>query len=142
MENNLVAVHGKPKPAFTALLTFLRAQLSAFTSGICDYLLMIFLTEVFGIYYTASIVISGIFGAVINYSINRYWTFNVTYVSKTTQLSRFVFVVMGSIAIKDAGTFLLTQYLLIDYRISKLIVDAFVSLGFNYTLQKYWVFKK
>ena len=142
MESNLRAAEIKEGAFTSAIFTFLRAQISAFNGGVCDYLIMIFLTEVLGIYYTASIVISGILGAVVNYSINRYWAFNATRVSKRTQLSKFALVVMGSIAIKDAGTFLLTEFLHLDYKISKLVVDGFTSLGFNFVLQKYWVFKK
>ena len=142
MENNLQVAEIKQAASTAAIFTFLRAQVSAFTGGVCDYLIMVFLTEAFGVYYTASIIISGILGAVVNYSINRYWAFNATRSTKRTQLSKFVLVVMGSIAIKDAGTFLFTELLHLDYKISKLVVDAITSLGFNYVLQKYWVFKK
>lgn len=121
--------------------TFCKAQASAFIGGLFDYAVMILLTEYGGLFYTKSIVISGLIGAVINFSINRYWTFKNRDVSKRRQLRRFVFVVMGSIALKSSGTYLLTELLHLDYKISRLCVDAIVSLGFNYMLQKYWVFK-
>lgn len=103
---------------------------------------MIALTEYGHIFYTWSIEISGMFGAVINFSLNRYWAFNNREISKGKQLRRFAFVVIGSIALKSSGTYLLTELLKLDYKISRLCVDALVSLGFNFTLQKYWVFKK
>ena len=120
---------------------FGKAQFSAFTGGVFDYCLMIALTEYGHIFYTWSIVISGLFGAVINFSLNRYWAFNNRHVSKRRQLRRFIFVVLGSIALKSSGTYLLTELMKIDYKISRLCIDAVVSLGFNFTLQKYWVFK-
>jgi hypothetical protein len=51
--------------------TFSKAQLSAFSGGMIDYGVMIFLTELFHLHYTVSILISGVIGAVINFSLNK-----------------------------------------------------------------------
>lgn len=127
------------------VLVFLKAQLSAFTGGILDYLVMIFCTEILHIHFTISIAIGGIIGAVLNFSVNRYWTFDDNNASKSPvgiQLVKFIFVVAGSIALKSSGTYLLTNWLKLDYKITRIIVDIIVSLSFNYVLQKYWVFRK
>ncbi|HLR49622.1 MAG TPA: GtrA family protein [Candidatus Sphingobacterium stercoripullorum] len=127
----------KSKKSF---LTFFKAQASAFIGGLSDYAIMLFCTEVLGIHYTLSIVISGTLGAVVNFSINKYWTFK----SPSPiggQLVRFVVVVLGSIALKSSGTYLVTEFVEIDYKISRIIVELVVSLLFNYPLQRYWVFK-
>ena len=121
---------------------FIKAQFSAFIGGISDYIIMIFLTEFAGLFYVISIGISGTLGAVINYSLNRYWTFKRTDIPMQTQLKKFVVVVIGSIILKSSGTYILTEWVHIDYKISRLMVDAVVSLGFNFMLQKYWVFRK
>ena len=139
------SAHNPPpekKPFRHHVYTFGKAQASAFVGGMFDYAIMIALTELGHLHYTRSIIISGMFGAVINFSLNRYWTFNKRDESKRRQLRRFVFVVLGSIALKSSGTYLLTELLGLDYKISRLCIDAVVSLGFNFTLQKYWVFKK
>ncbi|WP_256004345.1 GtrA family protein [Pedobacter deserti] len=128
-----------------SILVFAKAQFSAFAGGIIDYLVMLACTELLHIHYTISIAIGGIVGAVFNFSVNRYWTFNASEASKNPvggQLLRFIFVVTGSILLKSSGTWLFTTYLHIDYKISRIIVDIIVSLGFNYVLQSYWVFKK
>jgi putative flippase GtrA len=131
-----------PRQTFRqAVTTFVKAQFSAFVGGLFDYGIMILLTDYGHLHYTKSIVISGLCGAVINFSINRYWAFNNRDVSKRKQLLRFIFVVLGSIALKSSGTYLLTELLKLNYKISRICIDAVVSLGFNYTLQKYWVFK-
>lgn len=128
-----------------SVLVFIKAQLSAFFGGLIDYGVMILCTELLHIHYTISIAIGGIIGAIFNFSVNRYWTFNANKASKGpvgTQLAKFIFVVTGSIFLKSSGTFLFTNWLGIDYKISRIIVDLIVSLGFNYVLQTYWVFKK
>lgn len=125
-----------------ALLTFFKAQASAFIGGIVDYAVMILCTEWAGIYYPYSILISGIVGAVVNFSINRHWTYQAGNRRIDAQLFRFIIVVLGSVLLKSLGTYLFTTWLTIDYKIGRVITDLIVSLGFNYTLQTYWVFRK
>jgi putative flippase GtrA len=139
LRNNFLVKGAKKHPS---AYTFAKAQLSAFLGGVIDYLVMIFITEVLGIFYSISIIISGLLGAIANFSLNRYWAFKSTEASTKAQLHKFIFVVLGSVALKSSGTFLFTETLQIDYKITRLMVDAIVSIGFNFTLQKFWVFKK
>jgi len=123
---------------------FLKAQVSAFSGGITDYGLMVLLTECFHIHFSISILISGSLGGIVNFCINRFWAFksNVKYYSSASgQLIRFSTVVLGSISLKSAGTYLLQQGLQLDYKIGRLLIDSVVSYGFNYPLMKCWVFK-
>ncbi|WDF61822.1 GtrA family protein [Flavobacterium sp. KACC 22758] len=127
-----------------AVLTFLQAQVAAFLGGITDYSLMILLTEVFKLHFTFSILISATVGAIINFSINRFWVFKdqCGYSCHiNSQLLKFAVVVLGSISLKSFGTLILQKTFQIDYRIGRLITDSFVSYGFNYPLIKYWVFR-
>ncbi|MGI4727361.1 MAG: GtrA family protein [Janthinobacterium lividum] len=129
------------KPIFT----FAKAQISAFLGGMLDYVVMIACTELLHIHYTISIIISGIIGAVLNFSLNRYWSFrdkNSNEAPIGSQLAKFCFMVAGSVLLKAFGTYVLTSWLKLDYRISRLVIDIIVSLGFNYVLQNYWVFGK
>ncbi|MDR2287524.1 MAG: GtrA family protein [Prevotellaceae bacterium] len=111
----------------------------------CDYGIMILLTEFTKIHYTVSIAIACTVGAIMNFSVNKYWAFysnKSSYkLSLSQQLWRFLFVVVSSIGLKMLGTYLLTAYIHIDYKISRLITDMIVSICYNYMLQRYWVFK-
>ncbi|MXO04884.1 GtrA family protein [Flavobacterium sp. HBTb2-11-1] len=127
-----------------SIFTFLRAQVAAFLGGLTDYGLMILLTEIFKLHFTFSILISGSVGAIINFSINRFWVFkNHSGYSSciNNQLFKFALVVLGSISLKSFGTLILQKTFQIDYRIGRVITDSFVSYGFNYPLIKYWVFR-
>jgi putative flippase GtrA len=129
----------------TRLKVFIKAQFSAFTGGMCDYFIMIFLTELLGVHYTVSIAISCILGAVVNFSLNKAWSFYSKEAgykfSLPQQLWRFFLVVVSSILLKIAGTWLITTFAHIDYKISRIVTDILVSLCFNYVLQRYWVFR-
>lgn len=128
-----------------SVFIFGKAQVSAFIGGMSDYAIMVFITEVFHVHYTISIAIGGIIGAVVNFSLNRMWTFKSKEQpykhSINKQLIKFVLVVINSILLKSSGTYFVTSFLKIDYKISRIIVDLFVSIALNYTLQKNWVFK-
>ena len=127
---------------YSSIFTFIKAQISAFVGGLVDYLVMIVCTEFLGVHYTLSILISGSIGAIINFSINRKWTFQAENGNLKYQVPKFIIMVIGSILLKSGGTYLITNWLNINYKISRVITDLIVSLGFNYTLQNYWVFKK
>jgi putative flippase GtrA len=120
---------------------FAKAQFSAFFGGMVDLFTMFLLTEFYSVHYIHSLVVGGIVGALVNYSINRYWTFEASGRSVGEQLSKFVCVVIGSITLKSIGTYFFTEVILWDYKISRIVTDAFVAFGFNYVLQKYWVFR-
>ncbi|MFB9080601.1 GtrA family protein [Flavobacterium procerum] len=127
-----------------AILTFLKAQVAAFLGGIADYGLMIVLTEAFKLHFAFSILVSGTVGAIINFSINRFWVFKNQSgysIPINSQLLKFGLVVLGSISLKSFGTLFLQNAFQIDYRIGRVITDLFVSYGFNYPLIKYWVFR-
>ncbi|NNE16791.1 MAG: GtrA family protein [Saprospiraceae bacterium] len=124
------------------VILFSKAQVSAFIGGLLDILIMIICVEVFSLNLVLAITLGGIFGAVVNFLINKYWTFKNESPINWTQSIKFVSMVIGSIILKSIGTLLLTDLLLLDYKLSRLITDAFVCLGFNFLLQKFWIFNK
>lgn len=123
-----------------SIFVFGKAQLSAFIGGICDWIIFLICVKS-GIHYTISIWISGFLGALVNFSLNKYWTYHANEENISNQLFKFYFVVIGSVALKSVGTFMMTEGLSLDCRISRLVVDLVVSLGYNYTLQRFWVFR-
>ena len=131
---------------FQRIYIFGKAQVSAFVGGMIDYLVMIVFTEFFHVHYTISICIGGFVGALVNFSLNKNWTFRSKdkYYkhSVKVQLIKFSAMALNSILLKSSGTYLVTRFFRIDYKISRIIVDLIVSIGINYNLQRFWVFKQ
>ncbi len=123
-------------------LSFGKAQLSAFLGGLFDFAIYSIGIQVLGFTAYMSNIVSGSLGAVVNFTINRYWTFDSTSTPVGEQLGKFVVVVVGSIFLKSIGIFFLVDHLSLNPYYSKIIVEILVSLGFNFLMQKYWVFKK
>lgn len=128
------------------IIVFTKAQFSALIGGVVDYGLMIFVAEAFHVHYTLGIVIGGIVGALINFTLNKRWTFNSDdekyHNSLLKQLVKFSITVINSILLKSSGTYFLSTFFSVDYKITRIMVDLIVSTCFNFTLQKEWVFKK
>jgi putative flippase GtrA len=125
--------------------TFLKAQVSAFIGGITDYTLMILLTEFVFLHYTLSILLSGAFGGLVNFTINRTWAFKSGSAYKLAarkQIIRFALVVSSSVLLKSAGTWIVTTFGELDYKVSRIGVDLAVSYFFNYPLMRGLVFTK
>jgi len=122
--------------------SFGKAQISAFLGGLFDFIIYTIGIQVLGFTAYISNIVSGSLGAVVNFMINRYWTFESTKVPVGRQLAKFVVVVIGSIFLKSIGIFFLVDYLSLNPYYAKIIVEILVSLGFNFLMQKYWVFRK
>ncbi len=120
---------------------FLKAQLSAFVGGLTDFGIYTFCFKVLSLSAPLSNVASGSLGAVVNFIINRYWSFDSKQESLGNQLWKFVIVVIGSILLKSSGIYLLVDIWDVHFILAKISVELIVSLGFNFVLQKYWVFK-
>lgn len=121
--------------------TFLKAQVSSFAGSVVDYTTMVLLTELAGVFYSYSIIISGIVGAFVNFYVSRNWAFGANKTElEYKQVMRFACMVLGSVLLKSYGTHFFTTLSGIDYKITRLMVDLVVAFGFNFPLQKYWIF--
>ena len=121
---------------------FLKSQIAAFGSTSIDYLTVILLTEYLGIWYIYSNIIGAALGAISNFFLGRKWTFKADQGSISKQGFRYALVSIGSLILNTAGLFILTEWLQFHYILSKIIVGLIVAVGFNYLLQKHFVFRK
>lgn len=125
---------------------FGQAQLSAGAGALVDYGVLLSCRELLGWSLFWSIGAGGVIGAIVNFTVNRYWTFRDKEHSYSSgvwiQLLKFSLTVVGSILLKYLGTYSLERYIGINYKIGKLISDLFVSVLFNYMMQRFWVFRK
>ncbi len=108
---------------------------------IIDYGLMVFCTEVLGIYYLWSSLISFTVSVIFNYVMSVKWVFNVD--NGKTQTQNLIFFVTFSIiglGINQLIMWLGVDKIQISYLIVKLFATAVVMV-FNYVTRK-WYFKK
>lgn len=119
---------------------FFKAQIASLLATLVDFSFTFVLVEIGHLYYISAVAIGAVSGAITNFCINRYWSFNASDNTIKSQGFKYVLVWTGSLILNLAGTYILTQFLKVNYLISKTMTALFVGLGFNYTLQKYYVF--
>jgi putative flippase GtrA len=124
-----------------AILTFSKAQVSAWIATCFDYAATIVLTEIAGLWYVYATFIGALSGGIINCIINYKWVFKKHGTKKRSIALRY-FVVWGiSILLNTFGTYAVTEVTSVNYIIVKACVAAAVAIFWNYQMQRLFVFK-
>ncbi len=110
------------------------------TSAVFDFGILIFLTEVVKFYYLYSATASFIVAALVNYYLNRFWTFRSTG-SQIKQIPIFFTVALFGLALNNFILWLGVEWVHLHYILSKVIATGVVTI-FNYLGNKYFTFKK
>ena len=85
---------------------------------------------------------SGAFtGAVISFWLGRNWAFNQKNDKWHRQAIRYAITSFLSMGLNTGGVWLITEFLDIQYVISKVIMAVIVGVFFNFPMFRYFVFK-
>ncbi|MEO9021588.1 MAG: GtrA family protein [Ginsengibacter sp.] len=124
------------------MFTFLKAQASSLTATFIDFSVTVLSKEIFGIWYVVANICGNISGGIANFFINRSWVFEGSTGKKMkNQMIRYILVWGSSAVLNTLGLWLLTRFGSLNYILSKIIISLLVGWGFNYILQKKYVFK-
>ncbi|MBC3542390.1 GtrA family protein [Rufibacter sediminis] len=124
------------------MLTFLKAQAASVGATIVDFLVTVLAVEVFGSWYVMAAVLGTASGGVAHFSLSREWVFQAEDSSVVSQAIKYFIIWSGSLFLNAAGVFLITHHTGISYIISKVITSLVVGMGYNYQMQKKFVFRK
>ena len=130
-------MYEKPK----IITSFFRYNIVAILATVVDFLVFILLTEVFEVWYVVATFISAISGGIAAFILNRNWAFMSRDGHLSQQAKKYFFVWGSSILLNTSGLYLLVENTNIDAVISKIIVSVIVGLGFNFLMNKFFVFK-
>lgn len=123
------------------MATFIKAQAASLAATGFDFLTTIVLVNVFGWWYLAGSITGTIAGGVLNFMMGRLWAFNAAERRIEWQFIKYVLVWTGNLLLNAAGVFMITQYVVHSYVISKVLTSVIVGIGYNYVLQKKFVFR-
>ncbi len=123
------------------MATFIKAQAASLTATLVDFGVTVLLKEVFHCWYLLASVLGTISGGIVNFSMNRSWVFQARDQKIHSQVIKYVLVWIGNLVLVSSGVFVFTHYLGLSYLVSKIIVSLTVGIGYNYVLQKKFVFK-
>lgn len=122
--------------------SFSRSQIASAIATAVDYLVLFGLTELVHVWYVASVAIGAAVAAVVNFLINRYWSFESASLGKMYQQAwRYSCVSTASLLLNSGGVYAVTEFFGIHYAFSVIVVSAIVGWFFNYPLHRYYVFR-
>ncbi|MGI4744353.1 MAG: GtrA family protein [Janthinobacterium lividum] len=121
---------------------FIKAQAAAAAGTAVDFLVTIICVEGLHSWYLLGTVLGNVAGGITNFYLGRHLVFEASAQRAPAQGLRYFMVWLGSMLLNAAGVYLLTQLLHVNYLYSKVLVSLLVGVGFNYTLQVYFVFRK
>jgi putative flippase GtrA len=127
--------------------SFFRAQMSSLAATVTDFGLLAVLTEWVGLWYVLSTALGAASGALVNFLINRYWSFERARLGSGAgnrgalkQALRYGVVALGSWALNVGGVWWATEEWGTHYLLSKVLVSLTVGIAFNYPLHRWFVF--
>ncbi len=121
--------------------SFGRAQIASFVASAVDFSVLFLLTENAHVWYVYSTGFGAAAGAITNFVLNRFWTFEATHLFWGSQAFRYALVSTGSLLLNMIGVFAITDWIGLKYGISKLATAFLVGLLFNFPLHRRYVFK-
>jgi putative flippase GtrA len=125
--------------AFLRLLG--RHQVAALAATAADFAVMIALVETLRFSPVVAAAAGAACGAVVNFLANRRWVFRATREPMTGQAARYALVSGASAGWNALGEYVLLSTLDLHYVSCRVLVSIAVSLGWNFPLQRRWVYR-
>jgi putative flippase GtrA len=122
------------------MATFVKAQVASLSASIIDFLTTLVCTQVFHFWYVIGSVAGTTAGGLLNFTLGRNWVFESRERGVGGQVLKYILVWTGNLLLTTGGVFLVTHYLHVNYILSKIIVSGTVGTGYNYLMQKKFVF--
>ena len=139
------------------VFTFIRAQFSSQISSLADYAVSLTLVNVFGLFFGYATLCGNITGGIVNCIVNYKWTFKAQ--GQGTKVKhvaiKYLLVWLVNLFLNTQGTILMTvlvsQWLTPEnmpaliannlFLVPKIIVSLIVGFGWNYNMQRLFVYK-
>ncbi|PZR24633.1 MAG: GtrA family protein [Citrobacter freundii] len=119
---------------------FLKANVASLIASLIDYLITFLLVELLHVVKFYAMVTGTVCGGVINFMIGRVWVFKALDGAVRRQAWRYLVVWAGNLILNAAGYYLLEKKAGVYYMLAKLVTSLIVAVGWNYPLQKRYVF--
>ena len=121
--------------------TFLKFFLVGGFCGLLDLLFLYFLTDIVGLWYLYSGILSFIVVSVISFLLNKNLTFGDKNKNYKSQYLFYAFVTFIGLIINNSFLFVFTEFLGLWYIFSR-VCSSLIALGWNYTVSKKIIFNK
>ncbi len=119
---------------------FIKVQIGSILGSAADFMITILCTELGLSWYLISNFIGNCAGGSIQFILSRRWIFKNSKTGIPLQILKYVLFFLGNILLSGAGIYAFTQFLHINYIISKLLSSVLLGISYNFFMQKHFVF--
>lgn len=123
------------------MVTFLKANAASLIASTVDYFISILLFKFFNIDVVLASMMGTISGGITNFLIGKHWVFSAGGGNTVRQALKYIIVWCGNLILNTSGMYICVKLANMEYVVSKLLVSLIVAFGYNYPLQKKYVFK-
>ena len=120
---------------------FWKVNIAAILASLADFLFTFLLKYIGHLDAVLASILGTIFGGVINFIIGIVWVFKTSQTNFSEQGKRYFLIWLGNLLLNSSGVYLLIKIMGVQYLIAKMITAITVAIGYNYPLQKGYVFK-
>jgi len=121
--------------------SFYRSQIGSFMASVVDIVSLYLLTEFLNVYYVISAGIASGLGAIVGFTVLRIWAFKQTDRPIATQAAKYALVSLLILLLNMGGIYAVTEYLGLQYMISKLVIAFVIGIGVSFPLFRYYVYR-
>jgi putative flippase GtrA len=121
--------------------SFTRSVVTSIFSTAVDFATLTGLVELAHVDYVLATFLGTIVGFLTNFTINRYWAFDAAEGHLGWQFVRVLPVQAGSTGLQTLGVWVFDHFIGFRYWVAKIIVSVLVYLGWNYPMNRFWVFR-
>jgi putative flippase GtrA len=131
-----------PRPAAGLARTFGRHQVGAIVATIIDFSVMSALVRLLGVSAPLATAFGAGVGGITNFAMGRSWIFAASEGHAGHQAWRYAVVSGVSLLLNSLGEYILHDRLGIQYLLARVIVAATVSVGWNFPIQRAFVYRR
>lgn len=122
--------------------TFSRSALTSLFTTALDFGTLTGLVELVHVNYVLATWLGTVVGSLSNFTINRVWAFDARDRPGTGQFARFLVAQAAATLLHTGGVWFFTAVLGLPYQASKLVISVLVYLGWNYPMNRWFVFRR
>jgi len=122
--------------------TFGRHQLGAIVATVIDFGTMSVLVSGFGLFAPLATAIGAALGGLSNFLLGRHWIFSASEERVADQAWRYALVSGVSLGLNAGGEYVLHDRLGIQYLLARVIIALVVSVGWNFPVQRSFVYAR
>ena len=120
---------------------FLKTNMASLIASLFDYCVTIAAVTFFEMSALKASIAGLISGAVLNFLLGRHWVFMQKEERSYSQALRYLKVWCGNLILNTSGMYILINQG-VYYLTAKIIISVLVAVGYNYPLQRKYVFKQ